>query len=377
MPHLYGRDHTRAELVRKFGSTSQVFGVRLAELADGPERGVRVLTFRTGTGLSFEVMVDRGLDIGSVEYRGAAIGWHSPTGFRSPWLHETDAENGLGWLRSFSGFMNTCGLDHAMGPAKESAEHYNYRMRDTVEHGLHGRAAYIPARLIAYGERWDGDRCFLWCEGEVVQAAMFGENLHLIRRIQAEVGSNVIEVGDRVENHGFYRTPHVLNYHINVGWPVLEEGALLLAPIKRTVWTAHDPAATGIGHQVQAAPQKKFREQVYAHETKAGPDGRVPAALLNKSFALGGGGKGLGFVLEFDPQQLPALWQWQNLQEGNYVMGIEPCTAFPGTREEWKQRGEIRWLEHGEGRDYDLRFTVVAGAEEIAAVEKRIAAIGS
>ena len=125
MPTLYGRALSRADLVRRFGSTSQVFGVRLSTLGDGSERGVRLLSFRTGSGLSFEVMVDRGMDIGSVEYRGAAVGWHSPTGFRSPWLHETDAENGLGWLRSFSGFMNTCGLDHAMGPATESAKHYN------------------------------------------------------------------------------------------------------------------------------------------------------------------------------------------------------------------------------------------------------------
>src|SRR5262245_3172245 len=92
MPRLYGSDYTRAALLRHFGSTSQVFGVRLLTCADGAERGVRVLQFRTGTGLSFEVLVDRCMDFGSMEYRGAAIGFHSPTGFRSPWLHETDAE---------------------------------------------------------------------------------------------------------------------------------------------------------------------------------------------------------------------------------------------------------------------------------------------
>jgi hypothetical protein len=376
MPHLYGRDYTRAELGRRFGQSSQVFGVRAATLDDGPERGVRILTFRTGTGLVFEVMIDRGMDIGSLEYRGAAIGWHSPTGFRSPWLHEADSESGLGWLRSFSGFMNTCGLDHVMGPATESAAHYNYPYRKTVAHGLHGRIAYIPARLRGYGERWEGERCFLWAEGEVVQAAVFGENLHLVRRIEAEVGGNVVTVADRVENHGFHRTPHAMNYHVNIAWPVVEEGTRFLAPIRRTVWTAHEPGATGIGHDVQAAPQRDFLEQVYAHETKAGADGRVPAALVNDGFAPAGGARGLGFVLEFDPRQLPALWEWQNLQEGNYVVGIEPCSVFPGTRAEWDSRGELRWLEHGESCAYDLRFSVIAGPQEIAALERRIAAIG-
>lgn len=375
MPILYGRNITRAELVRRFGSTSQVFGVRLATLGDGSERGVRLLTFRTGTGLTFEVMVDRGMDIGSVDYRGAAIGWHSPTGFRSPWLHETDAENGLGWLRSFSGFMNTCGLDHAMGPASESAGHYNYRLRETVFHGLHGRAAYIPARLIGYGERWEGDRCFLWAEGEVVQAAMFAENLHLIRRIEAEVGTDTIVLKDRVENHGFYPTPHALTYHINIGWPVLDEGSLFLAPVARTIWTAHDVKAASIGSKVQGPPQRNFAEQVYAHEVKSGADGRTVAALLNRNFSFASGEAGLGFVVEYQPKQLPVLWQWQNLQEGNYVHGIEPCTLVPGTREEQKARGDYRILEHGQGCDYDLVFSVVSGPGAIAAVEQRIAAM--
>src|SRR5262249_19448206 len=155
-----------AELVRRLGHTSQVFGVRLATLADGPERGVRVLSFRSGSGLSFEVMVDRCMDIGVLEHGGAAGGWHSPARFPRPWLHETDAEGGLGWLRSFSGFMNTCGLDHVMAMDSESGAHFNYRLRQTVFHGLHGRVSYIPARLAGYGERWEGERCFLWAEGE-------------------------------------------------------------------------------------------------------------------------------------------------------------------------------------------------------------------
>jgi hypothetical protein len=52
------------------------------------------MRFRTGSGLSFDIMVDRAMDLGGMSFRGVAIGWHSPTGFRSPWLHEADAEDG-------------------------------------------------------------------------------------------------------------------------------------------------------------------------------------------------------------------------------------------------------------------------------------------
>ena len=72
------------------------------------------------------------------------------------------------------------------------------------------------------------------CEGIVQQSAVFGEDLHLIRRIEARVGSNEFVMKDRVVNHGFYRTPHMFLYHINVGHPVLADGSRYLAPIRQT-----------------------------------------------------------------------------------------------------------------------------------------------
>ena len=58
-------------------------GVRSVVLGDRAERGVRALEFRTGSGLNFDVLVDRAMDIGSAEYRGVSFGWQSATGFRT------------------------------------------------------------------------------------------------------------------------------------------------------------------------------------------------------------------------------------------------------------------------------------------------------
>ena len=71
---------------------------------------------------------------------------------------------------------------------------------------------------------------------------------------------------------------------------------------------------------------------------------RVPAgavAMINPAFGWGDGRSGLGFLLEYRRDQLPAFYQWQNLQEGNYVVGLEPATAHAGSRAERRQRGEI------------------------------------
>ena len=65
MPTLYGKSFTRAELTERGGDMRQFAGVRLGELGDGFERGVRTVDFRTGSGFDFTVLADRGLDIGA------------------------------------------------------------------------------------------------------------------------------------------------------------------------------------------------------------------------------------------------------------------------------------------------------------------------
>ena len=162
MTLLCGRDLSRTEITMRAGSLSQFAGVRLVTLGDGAERGVRMFDFRTGAGLRFTVPVDRGMDIAAVDHAGRAIGWHSPTGFRHPAFFEPESEDGLGFTRSFSGFLATCGLDHILGAKEVPALNYGNPRRATVCHRLHGRVANLPARLTGYGEHWDGDRCILW-----------------------------------------------------------------------------------------------------------------------------------------------------------------------------------------------------------------------
>jgi hypothetical protein len=60
---LYGRERSREEVAARTGALQQLAGVELLELADGPERGVRLREFKTGAGLSFRVALERGFDL--------------------------------------------------------------------------------------------------------------------------------------------------------------------------------------------------------------------------------------------------------------------------------------------------------------------------
>jgi hypothetical protein len=370
MVALYGRDFTRRELAERSGMLSQFAGVRLMTLGDGVERGTRLLEFRTGTGLRFTVLVDRTLDIAELDYKGIAIGWHSPSGFRNPFLHEGSAEGGLGWLRSFSGLLVTCGLDHTFFNYEAPADHFFYGARSTVAHTIHGRISAIPARLTGYGEAWEGDDCTLWCEGIVQQSTVFGEDLHLMRRIEVKVGSNEIRLSDRVVNHGFYRTPHMYLYHINAGAPLLGEGARYVAPIAESIYAGHADRYhdQGVGYRTLIGPQLNFVEQVWEHETKADAGGLVPVALVNDAL-------GLAFEIETRKDQFPVQVEWQNFQAGQYTIGLEPSTHHVMGHKAALDRGEMIWLEHDESRSYDTTFRIHDGSAALAKLEARIAAI--
>ena len=353
---LHGMEYDQTGLARMAGDLPAAGGVRSVVLGDGAERGLRVLEFRTGGGLSFDVLVDRAMDIGAAEYRGVGFGWRSATGFRHPSLHEYRDEDGLSWLRSFCGLTVTAGLDHTLFTAEVDASNYQYPYRPAVWNGLHGRVANIPARLHGYGERWDGDQCVLWAEGEIRQAAIFAEHLRLTRRIEADLGGREIRLTDTVRNAGFDRTPHMYLYHINVGWPMLEEGARFTAPIESTLWASDSVAGQGASHLVLGPPQPGFVEQVYQHRLTAGPDGLVRAALVNDRL-------GLAFELEYDQRQFPAFFQWLHLREGAYAVGFEPSTHDVTGEPAARADGTMTWLDAGESRSYSsvLRIREVAG----------------
>ena len=372
MADLYGKPSDFVTLGVRAGNLAQFGGVRLITCEDGVERGMRLLEFRTGSGLCFSVMVDRAMDIAEMCHAGRAIGWHSPTGFRHPGLHEPEGEAGLGWVRSFSGFLATCGLDHILGPEEVDADNYNYPRRAKVRHGLHGRVGAIPARLTGYGERWDGDRCILWAEGVVVQAAVFGEVLHLHRRIEADLGGNEVRLSDRVVNAGQLRTPHMLLYHVNLGYPVIDDGSRYIAPLREVVWASHaaDLTARNVGYRRCPGPLPGFAEQVWEHDMAADAAGLVPVAVVNDRI-------GLGILVETRKDQFPCALQWQNFQTGHYVMGVEPSTHHAQGNRFARDRGEMIWLGAGEERRYDSCFVALDGAVAIALAEARIAAIAA
>jgi len=234
-----------------------------------------------------------------------------------------------------------------------------------VRYGLHGRAGGLPARLAGYGERWDGDECVLWAEGEVLQSAVFGEHLVLRRRIEARVGESRFTIHDEVENAGHTLTSHMLLYHCNAGFPVVDESARLLVPSSRTTTGYGVPVE---GYQTLSAPVRNATEACFEHEVVAEPAGTVPVAVVNRAL-------GLGVYQVFRIGQLPHHTVWRMMGEGTYALAMEPSTNRDAGRFDATERGELQWLAPGEMRHYDLEIGALPGAAAIGRFADRVAAL--
>jgi hypothetical protein len=353
MATLYGKTYTRAELLAYVGDVSQVGGAQWGALTDGRAHGLRIAHVRTGSGLDYQVLVDRALDLGLVTYNGIPLTYLSPGGWAAPYYYEPE---GQGWIRTFGGgLLTTCGLTQVGNPTEDAGEAL----------GIHGRISNLPAVNVCLGGEWQGDEYEFWVEGEVRQAVLYGENLRLRRRISGRLGEAVIHIRDRVENMGGRRSPFMILYHCNFGHPLLAEGARILWKPHRVV--ARDKAAEpGLAEvALIQAPDARWEAQVFYHDMVADADGWVTLAIANRHFNQG---QGLGLVMRYRQAELPFLTHWKQFGVSDYVMGLEPGNCHVEGRVWEREHGTLQYLEPGEQRDFALEFRILPDNDAIDAL---------
>ncbi len=343
MANLFGRLVTRKELEQRIGHLSQVAGVRLVELQDGAEKGVRVADVRSGSGLRFQVSLDRGMDISASEYKGISLSWRSPAGDVHPSYYDP---RGLGWLRSFpGGLMTGCGLTNAGAPCVDQDE----------ELGLHGRLSNTSATNVRSSTEWVGDVCRFTVGGDIREGALFKDNLLLQRAIEVELGNSTITFRDTVINEGPRTSPLMMLYHVNLGWPLIDAGARLFLNARSS--TPRDAEASKGFEEARiiSGPVAGYNEQVFYHDLIADEKGFATALLVNNKLQL-------GLFVQFRQKELDRFVQWKMVGEKEYVLGLEPANCQVGGRAKERERGTLQHLEPGERREFLLHIGILDGA---------------
>lgn len=353
----------KKELLRRFGSVSQVGGLKRYELTEGRAKGVEAVDVVTGSGLEFTVLPGRCMDLNWTRYRGVPISWQSKAELAGGAYLE---QEGMEWLRSFyGGMLTTCGFSNVGAPCQEER-----RIFGLQNYGLHGRLSHIPAVQVCCKECWKGEEYVMTIEGQMRQSAVHGENLLLRRTITAKLGEKKLWIHDEIENEGHTAEALLLLYHMNFGSPLLSEKSRLLVN-SETILGADLAAEQEMGLCRQFhEPVHLQNERCYFHELQVDAEGNTRIALINEELELGAS-------LRFNRNQLPCLTEWKMLAEGEYVLGLEPGNVNPIGRIRAKEQKKLQYLEPGEIHMTDIELEILDGPGELAAAEKEIGQLGN
>jgi hypothetical protein len=325
------------------GHPAQLFGVEEHRLVGGRGEGMRLFQVRNGRGLEFTVSADRCADISRLSLHGTNLNYFSPCGYVGPQYYDKDD---FGFLKSFTcGFLTTCGLSTIGTPSVDQGERFP----------LHGGIGNAPAEHV----RYEIGKEEIVIRATVRDASIFGRKLVLERTLRCSLANNSIALTDAVRNEGSAKEPIMLLYHVNLGYPLLDENAELRIPSER-VEPRDERAKEGLGEWSKIDPPKAgFLEQCYYHHFK-GDSGL--AKVFNPKVRR-------GLALRFDTRSLGSFVQWKMLGERDYVLGLEPCSARIEGRNVAREKGELDFLEPGEERTFSLGAEFFDERKDWAAAE--------
>jgi hypothetical protein len=268
-----------------YGNTKQEIFAYGITFNQGKEKGKDCYLVNVGK-LQVLFNLDNALDIAWVRYAGVNISYLSKNGLN----------NNVGAFgnKFEGGFLYTCGLDNvsACVPNKE----------------IHGSLHYNKASDCSY-QVFDDK---VEVSGTVYLTALFGINIQLQRKYT--VYCDKIVINDTIENNAFNDDKFVLLYHVNFGYPFVQEGLKLDMPITKSEGLT-DFANKNLDAQLQITKPIESEEMVFYNYLTKGE-----VNLVNEQLDI-------ACKMTFDTEKFPVLLQWKSMVKGDYVLGIEPSTT--------------------------------------------------
>ena len=263
---------------RKCGNTEQI---RFAKeiVIDGK----KCVLVRNGV-LELLFNADNALDIVFANFKGINLSFLSKNGLN---------DGSRDFAGNFEGgFLYTCGTDNVSSCVKGKPVHgsIHYRKAQNLNFYVSGEDVFV-------------------C-GEVHERALFGKNLALKRRYR--VSENSLSINDTVVNEGYTAAEYALLYHINYGYPFLDEGLVIDIPARKS-----EPL-TAIAEEKRAeafvvtAPVDGGEENVYYHTLEKG---EIRLVNTRKKAAV---------IMRYDTEDFPVTLEWKSMVSGDYALGIEP-----------------------------------------------------
>ena len=329
----------------KISNHTQLGGIETSIIDNGAGRGTRIAWINTGTGLRYKVVLDRAMDIADAFFNQHSIAWLSHLGITPP---QPFSNHDLDWLRTFGGgLLVTCGLSHMGGPEEDSFG----------ERGLHGLISNSPAEIesIIQPDPAAGKLDFS-ITGKIKETKIFGPSLELRRTISGTLGKSSIKIHDEIVNRANTAAPHMLLYHFNFGWPLVDEGTEL-------IWKGELQPRMSDSKIFNKSNNYKKCPAPLDHHSGSGEDvAFIDVVADDAGMCIGGVYNqklDLGVAIHFSKKQLPWLTNWQHWGKGEYVVGLEPGTNQVIGQAKAREQKELILIEPGESRVYDIELEVI------------------
>lgn len=314
------------------GHESQLYGVEEHRLVGGKGDGMRLFEINNGKGLQLTVSPDRACDITRLRFKGINMSYMSPCGYVAPAYYDSIGSN---WLGSFTaGFLTTCGLQAVGSPCHDEGE----------ELPLHGSIANIPCEQ-AY---WDEEQGKLIIHATVKDETIFGRKLRLTRKIIISTEENSFEICDTIQNTGDRVEPMEILYHMNMGYPLLDEDSVITVPSVEVI-PRDDHAAEDIDNWMHMQkPTPGYQERCYYHKYA---DSKGMASIYQPKLNV-------GLTIEFDAMELDGFVEWKMMGVRDYVLGLECGNCYPDGRDVMRKTGMLKFLQPGEGKTFRVKISL-------------------
>ena len=314
------------------GHDSQYYGIEEHKLVGGKGDGMRLLEIRNGAGIEATISLDRNADISRLSYKGINLGYFSPCGYTAPAFYES---KGADWLNTFTaGFLTTCGLQAVGSPCNDQGE----------DLPLHGSIGNTPASEAVWYEEDNN----LIVKTKTSDEHIFGRKLRLMRTYTCPIGGNYFSFTDVIENRGDKEEPFEVLYHMNMGYPLLDEDSIVKID-SSGVAPRDDHAAEDISNWMNMEkPTAGYQERCYYHTMKSS-EGK--AEIFQPKLNV-------GLSIDYDAKELDCFTEWKMMGVRDYVLGLEPGNCYPDGRDVMREKGLLKFLKPGESKKYTVKISM-------------------
>ncbi len=327
-----------ADISPYVGNMYQLFGTRHYQLTEGASNGCRCIDVRTGSGLEYTVVCDRGLDISLAAYKGINLVFLTQNAESNPSNYNPhDSE----WLRTFSaGLLTTCGPRNLGSPCEDNGE----------ELGLHGRWSSLSAKQV--NDFVDTDKGEIRISGTLNDAVTMGHKLSIRRTISSQIGQSVIVIDDEIKNEGSRPEPLNVLYHINFGYPFLDENTKIEIPSKTSC--GYDEYTNERISEISSMkkPYAYANEKNYLHTFDGG---QITAKVYNPTLF-----GGLSVYIQFNSEVLPYMTQWVLEDYKDYVLAIEPANVPCESRNILRKKSIFPEIAPGETKKFHVEIKIAS-----------------